>query len=574
MASRNMSSGLSKSTYRSELQLHGHGLAFSLDRELLAARSAKVAALINENSQENISSLLREIPVDPETFELVARFCHGFELTLSSENVIPLICLANHLDMTESHYNNNLLKKVFNFFEQRVLSSWNETIKAFRSAGNSLQQAARLGLFDAGLESLVEKALANPRYLGDPIKNSTNDDDSGDEEEGYRPNARRRLFVLDWKSEDLATLSLQLYHPIIHSMNQRGVPAEYVAASLCQYAEKWVFSSGIGGDNVSVYKRNSQRDVIETVERLLPHEKGLIPCSFLFKMLKFAISLESSNDCRNGFENRIGKQLDQATVKDLLIPSQGHTKEMQYDIECVRRILKHFYSNYSSSDSSGLIAVAELIEEFLADVASDIDLKIDTFTTLAEVSMAASLGTQKNSDGIYRAIDIYLDKHRYLTELEREEVCRMLDCHKMSPEAWEHAMKNERLPLRFVVQVLFVGQLQLREQRDTIAKEVQVFDEKLRREEVDEEEEEENEVKVGFYEEKVRSEMEKMSIKVMELEKECYMMRKEIQNGCNHRMKKEKISMWKEMKRKLGCMSSINNCNCQVKKKKKVHPKY
>lgn len=474
--------------------------------------------------------------------------------------------------MTESHSNNNLLKQAVNFFEQRVLSSWNETIKAFRSAGNSLQQAARLGLFEAGLESLVEKALANPRYLGDPIKNSTFDDDIEDEEGGYRPNARRRLFVLDWKSEDLTTLSLQLYHPIIRTMNQRGVPPEYVAASLCQYAEKWVFSSGIGGDNVSVYKRNSQRDVIEVVERLLPDEKGLIPCSVLFKMLKFAISLESSNDCRNGLENRIGKQLDQATVKDLLIPSQGNTKEMQYDIERLKRVLKHFYGNYTSSHSSGLIAVAELIEEFLAEVASDIDLKMDTFTTLAEMSKAASLGTLKNSDGIYRAIDIYLDKHRHLTELEREEVCKILDCYKMSPEAWEHAAKNERLPLRFVVQVLFVGQLQLREQRDTIAKEVEVFDEKLRREEVDEEDEK-NEVKMGLDEEEIRSEMEKMSIKVMELQKECNIMRKEIENGCNHRVKKGKISMWKEMKRKLGCMSSINDCNCQVNKKKKVHPK-
>jgi hypothetical protein len=230
----------------------------------------------------------------------------------------------------------------------------------------------------------------------------------------------------------------------------------------------------------------------------------------------------------------------------------------------VRRILKHFYANYSSTDVSGIISVAELIEEFLMEVASDIDLRIDTFVSLAEMSLAASLGTQRNSDGIYRAINIYLDKHRYLTELEREEVCRVLDCQKMSPEACEHAAKNERLPVRFVVQVLFVAQLQL---RDTITKEVQVFDDKLRREVV---EDEENEVKMGFDEEEVRVEMEKMSIKVMELERECCIMRKEIEHGCTHqKSKKGKVSMWREMKRKLGCVSSTHDCNCQVKKKKK-----
>jgi hypothetical protein len=283
-------------------------------------------------------------------------------------------------------------------------------------------------------------------------------------------------------------------------------------------------------------------------------------------MLRLAICLECSNDCRSGFEIRIGKQLDQAEVKDLLIPSQGYSKEIQYDIECVRRILKHFYANYSSTDVSGIISVAELIEEFLMEVASDIDLRIDTFVSLAEMSLAASLGTQRNSDGIYRAINIYLDKHRYLTELEREEVCRVLDCQKMSPEACEHAAKNERLPVRFVVQVLFVAQLQL---RDTITKEVQVFDDKLRREVV---EDEENEVKMGFDEEEVRVEMEKMSIKVMELERECCIMRKEIEHGCTHqKSKKGKVSMWREMKRKLGCVSSTHDCNCQVKKKKKKY---
>ena len=259
---------------------------------------------------------------------------------------------------------------------------------------------------------------------------------------------------------------------------------------------------------------------------------------------------------RNAFETRIGKQLDQAKVKDLLIPSQGYAKEVQYDIECIRRILKIFYGNYNSSDASGFINVAELIEEFLAEIAGDIDLMIDTFISLAEMSMAAALGTKRNSDGIYRAIDIYLEKHAYLTEKEKEEVCRVLDFRKMSLEACEHAAKNERLPVRVVVQVLFMAQLQLRE---TLTTEVRVYDDKLGKKEEDEDE--------------VRMEMEKMSIKVKGLEKDCYLMKKEITSGCSRqRVKKGKVSMWTEMKRKLGCMSSMDDFNFPVKRKK-VNPK-
>ncbi|GLT95314.1 hypothetical protein SLE2022_130040 [Rubroshorea leprosula] len=551
-----------KTTPSSELQVYVRGVPFTLDIEILASKSAKVADFLKENSIVDLQHFFLNIPADAETFEHVARFCYGMYVHMSTENVVPLMCLAFYLEMTGE---SNLLSKAATYFEQNVIPSWNETIKAFRVAENFLGQTMHLGIFDACLDSIVEKALADPRLLGEPIRVSTNYDDSEDgDDDSYRPNARRRLFVVDWQ-EDLTTLSLQLYEPTIRAMNQHGVPSEYISASLCQYAQKWIFSCNDGRDNSSVYKNNSQRNVIETLERLLPHGRGLLPCTILFEMLRYATMLEASPACRRGYEIRIGKQLDEATAEDLLIPSQGYTKELQYDIECVKRILKNFYSN--TSDTSGFISVAELMEHFLAEVASDIDLRIETFVSLAEMSMAVLLAAQRNSDGIYRAIDIYLDKHRYLTEQEKEEVCKVLDCQRMSREASEHAAKNEKLPVRVMVQVLFMSQLQL---RDTITKEMHSFDDKLRKERAEKEESEE---KMSCGEQKLKTEMIKMSSKVMELERECHTMKKDIESGCRRNsVRKGKVSMWRELKRKFGCTSNFHDCNFQVKKKK-VHPK-
>ncbi|KAM1363064.1 hypothetical protein FF1_027980 [Malus domestica] len=560
---KDLSSWLSRPTLAPDLQPNVLGAPF-IDKVLLAEKSAKVAALLIQKSQDDLSRFLRNIPADTDTLELVARFYHGFEIQMSSENIVPLICVAHYLEMTENHSKNNLLSKALSYFQERILPSWNETVKAFRATEKFLQQSVKLGLIDACIDSIIQKALANPSLLGEPINNlmKYDDDSEDDDEEGNRPSARRRLFVLDWQSEDLTTLSLPIYEPVILGMNKHDVPSRYVAASLCNYTKKWVFSSSGEED-----KMNYQREILEAVERLLPHDIGLLPCTLLFEILRFAILLEVSSDCRNGIEIRIGKQLERATVKDLLIPSQGYSKEMQYEIGCLRRILKVFYGSFTSSDVSGLVAVAELIEEFLAEIASDIDLKIGTFVELAEMSIAASLGIQRTSDGIYRAVHIYLDKHRHLTEMEREEVCQVLDFKKMSPEACEHATKNEMLPLRVVVQVLFAGQLQL---RDTIINEVQGSDERTTKEAA-----EENEAKLDVGEGEMRSEMDKMSIKVMELERECYKMRKEIENGCNPKVK-EKTSLWREMKRKFGCINSVGDSNCQLKKKKKkkVHPKH
>lgn len=88
------------------------------------------------------------------------------------------------------------------------------------------------------------------------------------------------------------------------------------------------------------------------------------------------------------------------------------------------------------------------------------------------------------------------------------------------------------------------------------------------------EEEEEAVGVAGGCEEEVRIEMERMGSKVMELERECDMIRREIQSGCCGGARKEKAGMWREMKRKFGCTTSVINCDCHVKRHKKVHPRH
>lgn len=46
-----------------------------------------------------------------------------------------------------------------------------------------------------------------------------------------------------------------------------------------------------------------------------------------------------------------------------------------------------------------------------------------------------------------------------MTKSEKKSICRLMDCRKLSPEACAHAVQNERLPLRLVVQILFFEQV-------------------------------------------------------------------------------------------------------------------
>lgn len=52
-----------------------------------------------------------------------------------------------------------------------------------------------------------------------------------------------------------------------------------------------------------------------------------------------------------------------------------------------------------------------------------------------------------------------MQEHPGISKSERKRICRLMDCKKLSAEACMHAVQNERLPLRVVVQVLFFEQL-------------------------------------------------------------------------------------------------------------------
>ena len=50
-------------------------------------------------------------------------------------------------------------------------------------------------------------------------------------------------------------------------------------------------------------------------------------------------------------------------------------------------------------------------------------------------------------------------EHPSLTKSEKKEICSLMDCKKLTADACMHAVQNERLPLRLVVQILFFEQV-------------------------------------------------------------------------------------------------------------------
>ncbi|KAG0467816.1 hypothetical protein HPP92_017144 [Vanilla planifolia] len=270
-------------------------------------------------------------------------------------------------------------------------------------------------------------------------------------------------------------------------MGSLGIRTQLIAGSLSHYAKKYIHGlqkrHNPKAAPAAPAAEEEQRDLLEEIESLLPFQKGVASTKFLCGVLRTALILRARPACLSNLERRIGMQLDQATLEDLLMPTFSYSMETLYDVDCVQRILEHFLAldqaaaaaaaaaagastvladdeHFIGSPSlTPITAVAKLIDGYLAEVAPDVNLKLPKFESLAA---AVPEYARPLDDGLYRAIDVYLKGHPWLTEAEREQLCRLMDCQKLSLEACTHAAQNERLPLRVVVQVLFFEQLQLR----------------------------------------------------------------------------------------------------------------
>ncbi|KAI4312425.1 hypothetical protein MLD38_037235 [Melastoma candidum] len=481
----------------SDLTVEVDDMSFHLHKFPLLSKSGVMERKITEASagdEEKCTINITGIPGGAKAFELVAKFCYGMKLELTASNVGSLRCAAEHLEMTEEYGEGNLIMQTENFMNQVVLRTWQDSLKALQTCEDLTPFADELNITSRCIESLAVKASTDPNLFGWPMMERGGPMQSPGGSllwNGISTGARPKNLSSDWWYEDATVLSFPLYKRLISCMQSRGMKPEIIAGSLSFYAKRYLpglnrrQSIGESSARIGHFSQGAlpsegdQRTLVDEIDRLLPMQKGLVPTKFLFGLLRTAVILRASDSCMSNLERRIGMQLDQATLEDLLMPNLSHSMETLYNVDCVQRILEHFLemdqavgggggSPCSVDDDGQLVGspsltpitmVAKLIDGYLAEVAPDVNLKLPKFQTLAA---AVPEYARPLDDGLYRAVDVYLKSHPWLAESDKEQLCRLMDCQKLSLEACTHAAQNERLPLRIVVQVLFFEQLQLR----------------------------------------------------------------------------------------------------------------
>lgn len=416
----------------------------------------------NGNNGEKITIELNDIPGGEDGFEVCAKFCYGITINLSSHNFVSAFCAANFLRMSESISEGNFILKLESFFLSCILSGWKDSILTLRSSSLGLSECSHnLGITTKCIDSIVHKILTPPSKVTWSFTYTR---------PGYNKKNHRSV-PKDWWTEDIADLDIDLFRCIIAAISSTCIlPPPLIGEALHVYTCRWL--SDVRDTSTSETEANAEknRQILETIISLIPPDRESVSASFSLRLLSLANILGISQVTKAEIIRRCSLLLEEATVSDLLFPSKSSASKEEnddngqclYDVDLVVGVLESFlmvWRRNSDVENEEVLRsirkVGELIDCYLQVVARDPKMSVAKMIYLAEALPDLA---RPNHDHIYKAINIFLKEHQDISKAEKKRLCRVLNCQKLSAEVRGHAVKNERLPLRTVVQLLFFEQ--------------------------------------------------------------------------------------------------------------------
>ncbi|GJZ34756.1 BTB/POZ domain-containing protein-like protein isoform X1 [Tanacetum coccineum] len=456
----------------SDLTVDVGATSFALHKFPLVSKSGRIRKMLIEVKDSKVLRLnLHSVPGGSEAFELAAKFSYGINIDINLSNVAKLHCTSHFLEMTEEYADKNLETRTETFLKENVLPNITNSISVLHCCENLLPVAEDISLVTRLITSIANNACKEQLTCGlsklesnytKPVLHSDED---------------------NWWGKKLIVLNLEFFQRVLTAVKTKGLKQDMIAKILMNYAHNSL--QGLFLRDPQLESQKKHRVIVEVVVSLLPTQsrKSTVPMAFLSSLLKSSIMSSTSTACRSDLERRIGLQLDQAILEDILIPANAHgnNHSQLYDTDSIFRIFSIFlnldedddddnlmldesemvydFDTPSSPKQSSILKVSKLLDCFLTEIAIDSNLPASKFIALAELLPDHA---RLVNDGLYRAVDIFLKVHPNLKDSERYRMCKTIDCQKLSQEACSHAAQNERLPVQMAVQVLYFEQIRLR----------------------------------------------------------------------------------------------------------------
>lgn len=207
----------------------------------------------------------------------------------------------------------------------------------------------------------------------------------------------------DWWTEDLSCVGIDMFSSIVNTITSTNMlQPQLVGEALHVYAHCWLLGSSEGSPN-------GKRRILETIVRLIPAEKGSVSIKFLLRLLSSANSLGASPVTKAELLKLCGLQLDEATLHDLVLPTESAAS---HDIDLVKTVVRSFLRQWKRRNPGGegesvraIQKVGKLVDCYLQVVAKDARMPAQKMVSLIDTLPATA---RPHHDHLYKAINIYL----------------------------------------------------------------------------------------------------------------------------------------------------------------------
>ncbi|XP_057741141.1 BTB/POZ domain-containing protein At1g50280-like [Arachis stenosperma] len=426
---------------------------FLLNKEVMSKYSGKIESQIQNKNKNKMMIEMNDFPCGPNGFELVSMFCYNNgKIPITVSNVLILHCSALYLDMTEEFFTNNLIQQTENFLDRIYHWTWNDTLLSLKSCVSFHSYAENCGILDKIMFALLAKIALNsdPSLLLLSPSSSPSSPENNNKRLSFQttPKTIRQSFPSKaWWFQDMDSLPPMIIDKFLRCIGgyKKHNNNLVLTRFLIDYLKKSVPPSRSKNGEYSSIAETAAYGVIFV-------GKNTFSCRTLFWVLRIVSCFGLSEGCRMEMEKLIGGNLEEARLDDLLVC--GNHMGLYYDVNFVIRLVKLFVESNNNNNSESLEKmrkVGRLIDKYLREVSADQNLKISKFLGVAECLPDSA---RDCFDGLYRAIDIYLQSHPMITFEERSRFCRCLNYNKLSFEICKDLAKNPKIPPRIAMQAL------------------------------------------------------------------------------------------------------------------------
>ncbi|KGN43430.1 BTB/POZ domain-containing protein At5g48130 [Cucumis sativus] len=439
---------------------------FHLHKHPLLSKSGYFQKRLNESTEYELPP---NFPGGPETFELLALFIYGSSTLVDPFNVAALRCAAEFLEMTDDYCSSNLCERFDIYLNQVVFQSWDDTLIVLQKCQQLLPWSEELLIVSRCIESLAfmacmeildpERRRDQPVVTMDALASQV-----------WSCEIVKEILCQDLWIKDLIALPFEFFKRVVGSLRRQGMKEKYVSPIIVFYANKWILSEKMrqfweSTDEKIVDDEANEKVsyILQGLLDLLPmghRTSRVVPVGFYFALLSKSLEIGLKSNSLQKLQDQIASVLHFAQVEDFLLPKTGaDSVSSSIELATMEKILELFVSsnmkmNHNHSGSNSI--VAELWDEYLTYIAPDPKLDQKRFVELIEKVPGA---WRENHNHLYRAVNTFLQAQSQLSQEDKWAVCKYLNCQKLSQEACIEAVQNELMPLRLIVQALFVQQL-------------------------------------------------------------------------------------------------------------------